>query len=78
MEKCESYRIQRKYRTRRYASNSLHLFAAVFFFGFFALGVFDVVRMVEDKAQAASKLPDIIFGAPINSTIAEYDYTRSK
>lgn len=78
MERCNSYRSKRNRRAQRYRSNCLHLLAGVAFWGFFALGVFDVISIVQDKTQAASKLPDIIFGAPINSAIAEYDYTRMK
>jgi hypothetical protein len=59
-------------------SNCLHLVAGISFIGFFALGVTDVISAVRDKTRATSKLPDIIFGAPINSTIAEYDSPGTK
>jgi hypothetical protein len=78
MKRRDSYRLQRKRRTQRYMSNCLHVFAGISFISFFALGVTNVISAVKDKTQATSKLPDIILGAPINSTIAEYDSPRIK
>jgi hypothetical protein len=59
-------------------SNCLHVFAGIAFIGFFVLCVTNVVAAIQDKTQTTSRLPDIIFGAPIGSTIAEYDSATTK